>query len=517
MKDSQEINCFKWMSTSMNRKIIFKIMAVVLVLLIFIALLCNYAEEYPLITNKLTAAGLGLFDRLFYYGISEKVVLVALPNIFLIFLIVTGSLFSLRYLIFIRPLRKINVAVNKIYQGELGCSVSLNSKGKFGQLANDVNRMSKKLKEVSEKHSSHLHNLKKENLFHRQVLQMILSLQTNCFSKKELPSIISHFVSMFFPEDSGALLVQSDQEKLETVAVWGADQTEMNISPHECLALWEGQVHCGPVCNSRFQCKIDRENPKIRLCIPIGRFGLLKILSDSDEHQLVTKKKWASIVAEHLGVILLGVKTDEDLRNLSLRDPLTGLFNRRFMEEALTLEIARVARQKKTLGVIMLDLDHFKRFNDTYGHLVGDALLKEMGLLLRKNCRSSDFACRYGGEEFTIIMAEADEKNIVKRVEELRVKVKNLRIWHIYQWLTGPTLSAGIAIYPYHGDTSEGLLQSADHALYRAKETGRNRICVAGEDQSQEMVFAAWPSKRDGGERTKVQLSGIPDGYYGKV
>jgi diguanylate cyclase (GGDEF)-like protein len=469
------------------KKIKYIAISLVFVFIPIIILLYNYAINYQLIISKVAINTIKMVGKV-YYIILDNLILAWLSNLTLIFIILMLGLFYLNHLFLIRQLRKIREAVNKFYQGEFGYTISLRGKGELGRVAIDINRMSQKLKEISENQLSNLNNLKRENLFHSQVLQMILSLQRNSFPNKELNYFISNFLSIVFPKDSCALLLQTDQEKLEIVAVWGNEQQgEINITPYECQALWEGQIHCGPTCNSRFRCRYEDDTSQKCICIPIKEYGLLRVVSDDDEDQLVTKKKWSSLVAEHLGAILLGFKMDEDLRNRSLRDPLTGLFNRRFMEEALTLELSKAARQNKAVGVIMLDLDHFKRFNDTYGHLVGDALLKEMGLLLMKHCRSSDIVCRYGGEEFTIIMPEADEKNIVKRIEQLQIKVRELRIWHIYYWLASPTISAGIAIYPYHGDNPEALLKSADHALYRAKKMGRNLICVAGKDQGQEM------------------------------
>jgi diguanylate cyclase (GGDEF)-like protein len=441
-----------------------------------------------------------------YYNISDKIMLVWLVNLSLVFMILLGSLFFIRHLSLIRQIRKIRAAINEFCQSEVGYFVSLRQKGEIDQLVTNLITMSKKLMEIR---LSYINKLKREILFQSQLLQMILSLQKNCFPEKDFHYIISSFLSMFFHEDSCTLLLQRDQEKLEIAAAWGDGQKEVRISPYECLALWEGKVHCGSICDGRFRCKFEDDISKRCICTPVSDMGLLKVVPDGGEHQLLIKKKRASLVAEHLGVILRGFKMSEDLRDRSLRDPLTGLFNRRFMEEALKLEITKAARQNNIIGVIMIDLDHFKRFNDTYGHLAGDALLKEIGLLLMNHCRSSDIVCRYGGEEFLLVISETNEDNLVKKLEQLKVKVEELRIWHIYYWLNSPTFSAGIAIYPHHGDTQEALLKSADYALYKAKEMGRNRICVAGGDQYQEIVSNACLSKQHDEIKNKVQMPDI--------
>jgi len=128
--------------------------------------------------------------------------------------------------------------------------------------------------------------------------------------------------------------------------------------------------------------------------------------------------------------------------------------------------------------VIMLDVDHFKRFNDTFGHDAGDVVLRELGLFLKKNIRGGDIACRYGGEEFTLIMPEVSWQDIQIRTEQMRQEVKRLNLQHQGQPLGAITLSLGVAIYPEHGSTREVVIQSADAALYRAKKEGRDRICL---------------------------------------
>jgi diguanylate cyclase (GGDEF)-like protein len=315
---------------------------------------------------------------------------------------------------------------------------------------------------------------------------MILSLQ-GCFARDDLYAKVTHFLSLIFPEDSGALFVGTAPDKLEPVAVWGPSPPKKAFATHNCLALWKWQVHCGTACDQSFRCPQKNPDSHVHICVPFDKqpevVGLLQILSGPREHKITSKKRHASIVAEHIGLILVSMRMNEDLLNQTLRDPLTGLFNRRFLEEALKVEISRAVRHHKFLGIVMIDLDHFKQFNDTYGHPAGDVLLKEIGFLLQRNVRSSDIACRYGGEEFTLVLAEASRENVLHRTEEIRVKARKLRVWYLYQWLSGLSLSAGVAIYPEHGNTPEALLIAADRALYRAKETGRDRVCLAGEDQ----------------------------------
>ncbi len=172
-------------------------------------------------------------------------------------------------------------------------------------------------------------------------------------------------------------------------------------------------------------------------------------------------------------------RTQEKLLTLSVRDQLTGLFNRRHMEESLAREISRAARHKTSLAVIMLDLDYFKRINDTYGHMAGDVVLKAVGCFLQERSRGEDVVCRYGGEEFIIIMPGASLEAACKRAAELCLAASAMEIKYRDDTLPRITVSLGTAAYPQHGDTAALLLYKVDKALYQAKQAGRNRVVAA--------------------------------------
>lgn len=169
----------------------------------------------------------------------------------------------------------------------------------------------------------------------------------------------------------------------------------------------------------------------------------------------------------------------EQLRTLSTRDALTGLFNRRYMEEAFAREVSRAERQGYPIGVIMLDIDSFKQFNDTFGHAGGDVLLREVGHLLHNHVRSSDIACRYGGEEFIILMPDTTLDALMERAELLRRSAMYLRPDFMGSALGPVTISVGVAMLPEHGTTADETIHAADQALYRSKRAGRNRVTLA--------------------------------------
>ena len=173
------------------------------------------------------------------------------------------------------------------------------------------------------------------------------------------------------------------------------------------------------------------------------------------------------------------VASEARLRELSIRDPLTGLFNRRYLEEVLIVEIIRAARKGHPIGIIMADVDHFKRFNDIHGHAAGDAVLVQVGNFLRTHVRSSDVSCRYGGEEFLLVLPEASREITQMRAERMCEDVRHLHVEFEGQTLEAVTLSLGVAIFPEHGSTNDAILGAADTALYRAKREGRDRVVVA--------------------------------------
>jgi diguanylate cyclase (GGDEF)-like protein len=201
--------------------------------------------------------------------------------------------------------------------------------------------------------------------------------------------------------------------------------------------------------------------------------------TDEQAAILASQQQLAVTLAEHIALALANLKLREALHSQAIRDPLTGLFNRRYMEETLERELRRAERRRAPLGIILFDLDHFKKFNDTFGHAAGDVVLREIGAFLQTRVRAEDIACRYGGEEFLIILPEAALEDTLKRAEQLRVGIKGLNVRYHDRALGAVAVSLGVAILSEHGSTAEAILKAADAALYRAKREGRDRVVVA--------------------------------------
>ena len=319
--------------------------------------------------------------------------------------------------------------------------------------------------------------------------EMVDLLQT-CVSAEEAYAVIARSAQQLFPSDAGALCVlNASQNLVEAVAIWGQSLVgERVFAPEECWALRRGQVHAvddpapGLVCRH-----LGALRDVSYLCVPMmGQGEALGVLhvqsggsSGEGQNRLTdAQQRLAVTAARHIALALANLRLRETLRMQSIRDPLTGLFNRRYMEESLARELRRAARNQRRLGAIMLDLDKFKVFNDTYGHEAGDTLLRELGEFLRSRTRGEDIACRYGGEEFVVILPEASMEVTQQRAERLREEFKHLNVQHRGRSLGPVTLSVGVAVFPEHGSTAEEILRAADHALYQAKAEGRDRVAL---------------------------------------
>ncbi len=316
----------------------------------------------------------------------------------------------------------------------------------------------------------------------------------SCQTSEEAFEAIGHFVPKFFPADAGALyLLRDSKNLLSPVTAWGQPPpAEELFAPDDCWAMRGGRAHRVDDPASALLCKhvSAADNPATGyLCIPLAAQGesrgILHVrffrcaTPGREAEELETKQRLAVAIAENLALALANLKLRETLQNQAIRDPLTGLYNRRYLEETLDRELHRSRRLEAPLGVVMMDLDHFKDFNDTCGHAAGDALLIALAHTITAEIRTEDIACRYGGEEFLLVMPGASLETTRERAENLRQAVQALQVKYQDRFLQSPSLSLGVAIFPDHGATSEEVIAAADAALYRAKKAGRDRVEIA--------------------------------------
>lgn len=198
--------------------------------------------------------------------------------------------------------------------------------------------------------------------------------------------------------------------------------------------------------------------------------------TQEDESQSLNRG--AEALGERMSLALANIQLRDALKAQSILDPLTGLFNRRYMEESLEREVQRAVRNKGSVAVLMIDLDHFKQFNDSFGHEAGDTVLRAIGGFLIQHTRGQDVACRYGGEEFALILSGASAEGARLRAEALHRDLKDLIIRHAGETLERVTLSIGGAAYPDQANGGD-LLRAADRALYQAKAEGRDRFVMS--------------------------------------
>lgn len=317
-----------------------------------------------------------------------------------------------------------------------------------------------------------------------------------CLNMEEAFSISSRFLKKIFPEESGAVYLSGKSINIvEAVVVWGESLFgELVFSRDDCWAFRKGHIHiigessAGDICRH-----IGDKDDLSYICIPmiaqgnaIGMLHLQRnitsqdIKEESEDLWPGDKKRLMTAVAEHLSLAFANLKLQETLRQQAVHYSLTGLYNRRYMMDMLEREVRRAVRSQTSVGVIMLDLDHFKNINDNYGHECGDVVLQEVGRFLQTHVRQEDIVCRYGGEEFIVIMPGTALDVCKNRARSLWDGIKNIQIQVEGYTISHLSVSIGIAMSLNENitDASE-LLRMADAALYMAKEKGRDTIVIA--------------------------------------
>jgi diguanylate cyclase (GGDEF)-like protein len=319
-------------------------------------------------------------------------------------------------------------------------------------------------------------------------------LLQSCSTLAEIPPIVTAGITRLFPGTEGALfLMNNTRTYLHSVAMWGnySDKVDGNVfKPDDCWGLRRGRIHevedikIGPLCPHLN----DSPSTAPYMCLPlIAKGDILGLLhcrlrasmtGENSVNTIAYLKEPALVFAEYVSLSIANIKLWEQLTDQSIRDPLTGLFNRRYMQETIQREILHANIEQTKIGIILADIDHFKNYNDTYGHEAGDELLMKLADFFKFEIRGSDIACRYGGEEFLLILPGSSAEGTYKRAEHLREAVKNLKTYFHDKLLPSITLSMGIAVYPQNGINDSELIQAADTALYLAKEQGRDRVVI---------------------------------------
>jgi diguanylate cyclase (GGDEF)-like protein/PAS domain S-box-containing protein len=321
-------------------------------------------------------------------------------------------------------------------------------------------------------------------------------LLQSCLSLDEVFAASLGFAPKIFPVARGAIALLNDaRSSTEVIGSWSDCRLPaMEFEPNSCWALRTGHPHLVLAGDSTARCEHAAGVKNTYLCIPIlaqgETMGILHLQATDEAPRLdATELSFKTTFAGQVGLSIANIKLREALRTQSVRDALTGLYNRRYLEEILDREVRRASRATQALGILMIDLDHFKSFNDTYGHDAGDAVLREIGMSLTKGIRAEDFVCRFGGEEFVVILPTADLAASRMRAERLRSKVKELTILYQGKSMGMITISVGVAVLPDHGRSPKELMAAADAALYEAKRGGRDQVVLAVAKTTEESIL----------------------------
>ena len=355
------------------------------------------------------------------------------------------------------------------------------------------------LKEAGSAHTQlnelHAETLQKGELLEqsnrvKDIQSRLVDVLQSVVTPEEAYTAIEKFAVQLFPNNPGVLFIRSNsRDYFEPKVLWGNMVNVPGFEPTDCWAARSNHLFRFDSEKFGLACKhVTDAAPPLgaSLCIPISSsdelIGTLMLIGENEQgHMLPIGLEVEELALELVGQIGLAIsnlRLRTSLRNSSIIDALTGLYNRRYLDETLGRELARAERLGQTVGLILLDVDHFKSFNDNYGHEAGDLVLREIGAALKRAARASDLACRYGGEELIVVLPLASLEATIQRAELLRETIKKIDISYGGRKLPPITASLGISMAPQDGSDVESLFRAADSALYRAKGNGRDQVVV---------------------------------------
>ena len=343
--------------------------------------------------------------------------------------------------------------------------------------------------------------LRRRNDERRQIADLSAALQLSD-SRREAYGVIAAYARKIMPEASGAFYVYTaSRDQLTLVAQWQTSEPREtggwgftdHLYPADCWGLRQGSEHIGCADqvgsdnpdSAPLNCRHIETGIGPYACIPIvGRgeiLGMLHLRGEAfrDAQATLRLKQTIERLVDQLSLSLTNIELRERLENMALRDGLTSLYNRRFLDEMLEHDLAKLRRSGKRAAVMLIDVDHFKRFNDTYGHQAGDEALRKVGAALLAAVRASDVVCRYGGEEFLVFLPECEAAEAMSKAEALRAAVQAIPLRVGGEAIPPISASFGVAMFPTVSDNRVELIQLADRALYQAKDAGRNRVMMA--------------------------------------
>ncbi len=355
----------------------------------------------------------------------------------------------------------------------------------FNQLAEQLQQMVLLEQQQTQQLHLQVEKLVKARIEDARQLKQVGELLQSCQNQAEAADVVRISCQKIFEGSSGALFL-FDSTGFKRASSWGETEFQPHFEQDSCWAVRRGKLHFFDSDDTALKCSHLTDHPGPTLCIPLlARGDLVGVLTVKPVLDYADTARWleenqegAASLAEQLALALMNIKLRDSLQEQSLRDALTGLYNRRQMDSSVADIFAKAVRQALPMSVLLIDIDHFKKLNDVHGHAVGDEALKLLAGLLQEMFRGTDLACRYGGEEFVVLLPGADLQVALSRAEELRKRCEVMKLF-IHDQALSFTLSIGVAALKDGVGHAEELLKLADDALYNAKNLGRNRVEAA--------------------------------------
>ena len=443
-----------------------------------------YEKEITLVRDQIVA--------------HDRTVLVSLASLaFLAALALAGGIMLVRSAL-LSPLFDMKTSMLRLADGNLDIVVNgTRRQDELGEMARTI--------EVFHATSLERQKLNRE----ARLLSQLNEWLQSCKSLDELYRMVGEFLARLLPGCAGSLYIYANsRDVLESTHAWNGGKTVATMHPDDCWGLRRGRIYTFGDNEIDFPCMhVDAAQPGRYCCIPVlahgETIGLLQLVFKSSEktttdpaaqEAIIEQRRLGLTCAEQISMAIANVKLRDQLRDQSIRDALTGMYNRRYMLETVRREFSRAARTGQSVGVLSLDVDHFKKFNDNHGHDAGDMVLRAVGECLKSSFRDEDVPCRFGGEEFVVIIPGAAPEIAARRAEEVRMRIEALTVRYLDGTLPRVTMSIGVASYPQSGDNPQAVLKAADEALYVAKETGRNRVQVAMSGEQRPSAPASRPA-----------------------
>lgn len=336
-----------------------------------------------------------------------------------------------------------------------------------------------------------LKSLIKSNAEASELTEMFSFLQT-CENTADSLEVCSKYCKKIFPNANGAIyLMTNDKTELKLGVTWGDVLNKPEyLSLGSCWAIQNDRIYTTfkpgeeLICNHVTQ---DIQSLYGYCCSPLRghgeTIGLIYFeFPQQESHTSPMKipelKRLIAHLSDGIGLALSNIQLRQNLIDQSIHDPLTELYNRRFLDETFKKTIGLATRKNLSIAILMIDIDFFKKYNDTYGHEAGDIILKNIGKYLRENIREYNIASRFGGEEFVVVLLDISLEDALKRAEAIRSNIEKMELTYQGQFLPAIHISIGVSFFPENGKDPDTLINAADKALYMAKEQGRNRVMV---------------------------------------